>query len=205
MSAEQEFWDTMYARHDRVWSGKANAALVREAAELEPGHALDLGCGEGGDAIWLAQRGWQVTAADISQVALERAAAHAVSAGVADRIDWQWHDLGVSVPSGSFDLVSAHFLHSYGDLPREAILRAAAATVAPGGVLLVVGHADFPPWHETHPGQRLPTPDEVLKALELPDGQWEVLVNEEFQQIQKGPDGQEFSRTNNTLKVRRLQ
>lgn len=203
MTTEQQFWDTKYAQSDQVWSGKPNAVLVRETAELPPGRALDLGCGEGGDAVWLARRGWRVTAADISRIALERAADHAARAGVAELIDFQRHDLGVSFPAGSFDLVSAHFLHSHDHLPRERILRAAAAAVAQGGVLLIVGHAGFPSWHETHADQVLPTPDEVLRSLELPDGQWEVLVSEEFQQLQTGPDGQEFTRTNNTLKVRR--
>ncbi|MFC7713473.1 SAM-dependent methyltransferase [Nonomuraea recticatena] len=187
-----------------MWSGDPNAALVREAADLEPGTALDLGCGEGGDAVWLASRGWRVTATDISRVALERAAAHAKQAGVADRIDWQQHDLGASFPEGSFDLVSAHFLHSPGDMPREKILRFAAGAVAPGGVLLIVGHAGFPSWEpEPHPAVHLPTPQEVLESLELPEGQWEVQRCEEYEREQTAPDGRPGTRLDNILRVRR--
>lgn len=204
-TSDEEFWDTRYRQSDQVWSGNPNAVLVREVTGLEPGSALDLGCGEGADAIWLARQGWRVTAVDISQVALDRAARYAAEADVAGRVDWQRHDLGVSFPAGTFDLVSAHFLHSHGDMPRERILRTAASAVAPGGVLLVVGHAGHPSWeHDPHSGVRLPTPEEVLEALELPDGQWEVLLSEEHQRSQTGPDGRPGTRTDNTLKVRRL-
>ncbi|NLU72943.1 class I SAM-dependent methyltransferase [Streptomyces sp. HNM0575] len=141
-------WDEWYAERDRIWSGRPNDVLVRETEGLRPGRALDLGCGEGADAVWLAGQGWRVTAADISCVALDRAAEHAVEAGVVDRIDWQRHDLGVSFPEGAFDLVSAQFLHSYGDLPREEILRRAADAVAPGGTLLIEGHSGPAPWDD---------------------------------------------------------
>ena len=199
---DQELWDDRYRESERIWSGNPNTVLVREVEGMTPGRALDLGCGEGADAIWLTRRGWQVTAVDISGVALERAARNA--AEVADRIDWQRHDLGTSFPAGSFDLVSAHFLHSPGDMPRERILRTAAGAVAPGGVLLVVGHAGFPPWEENpHPDVHLPTPQEVLDDLDLPDEEWEVLVCEEHERIQNDPSGRPVTRTDNTLKVRR--
>ena len=200
--SDEELWDDRYRESERIWSGNPNTALVREVEDMAPGRALDLGCGEGADAIWLARRGWRVTAVDISGVALERAARNA--AEVADRIDWQRHDLGTSFPAGSFDLVSAQFLHSSGDLPRERILRTAAGAVAPGGVLLVVGHAGFPPWEEhPHPELHLPTPQDVLDDLDLPDEEWEVLVCEEHERIQNDPNGRPVTRTDNTLKIRR--
>nr|WP_238354948.1 class I SAM-dependent methyltransferase [Kribbella sandramycini] len=124
MTTAEEHWDGRYAESTRIWSGKPNAALVAELAGLAPGRALDLGSGEGGDAIWLAQQGWQVTAVDVSPIALGRAAEHAREAGIADRIDWQHHELGKTFPAGTFDLVSAQFLHSDdrpapgGDPPR---------------------------------------------------------------------------------------
>lgn len=149
---DAEMWDDRYRESDRIWSGNPNVVLVREVEGLTPGRALDLGCGEGADAVWLARWGWKVTATDISRVALERAAVHAAEADVADRIDWQWHDLGASFPEGEYDLVSAQFLHSMGDLPRERILRRAALAVAPGGVLLVVGHAGLPLLGSRPPG-----------------------------------------------------
>ncbi|MGW7006058.1 SAM-dependent methyltransferase [Streptomyces sp. NPDC054933] len=203
-SAEQ-LWDARYAQSDQIWSGNPNTVLVRETADLKPGTALDLGCGEGADAIWLAQREWRVTAVDISRVALDRAAKHAAAAGVRDRIDWQQHDLATSFPSGTFDLVSAQFLHSHGDMRRERILRTAASAVAPGGVLIIEGHTGLPTWeHSGHSEVSLPTPDEVIEALQLPEGQWEVLLKEEHERVQTGPDGQLITRTDGSVKIRRL-
>ena len=197
----EDFWDDRYRESDRIWSGNPNAALVREVEALPPGRALDLGCGEGADAIWLARRGWRVTGVDISGVALERAARAAAAVGA---VDWQRRDLGSSFPDGEFDLVSAQFLHSPGDMPRERILRTAAGAVAPGGVLLVVGHAEHPmgehaPDHDVH----LPTAREVLDSLELPEDEWEVQVCEEYERPHTGPDGEPSVRRDTIVKVRR--
>jgi SAM-dependent methyltransferase len=203
MSVREE-WDARYRESERIWSGRPNVELVREVAGLTPGTALDLGCGEGGDAIWLAEQGWRVTAVDVSGVALERAARYAAEKNVADRIDWQRHDLGTSFPAGDFDLVSAQFLYSLAEMPREKILRSAAGAVARGGILLIEGHAGLPPWEEDrHPGVHLPTAREVLEALDLPEGEWEVLVAEEHERSQSAPDGRTVTRTDNTLKIRR--
>lgn len=204
-ASAEEFWDDRYGESEQIWSGDPNTVLVRETSGLTPGRALDLGCGEGADAIWLARRGWRVTAVDISRVALDRAGRHAAEADVADRIDWQQADLATFFPGGIFDLVSAQFLHSRGGLPREEILRTAASAVAPGGVLLVVGHAGWPSC-ESCPDHDVvfPTPEEVLESLELADGQWEVLLSGEHERTQTGPDGQPCTRTDNALKVRRL-
>ncbi|WP_242910437.1 class I SAM-dependent methyltransferase [Actinomadura terrae] len=211
-----EFWDARYAERDQIWSGEPNTILVRETTALPPGTALDLGCGEGADAVWLAGRGWRVTATDVSRVALERAARHAADAGVADRVDLQRHDLAASFPAGAYDLVSAQFLHSPAPLPREEVLRAAAAAVAPGGTLLITGHAGPPPWEHDHDDEHaqhdqhdhhdvdLPTPEEVLASLRLPDGEWEVQLSEEHPRVQNGPDGRPVTRTDNVLKLRRL-
>ncbi|MBO2457059.1 MFS transporter [Actinomadura violacea] len=210
----EEFWDARYGESDRIWSGDPNTVLVREAADLPPGTALDLGAGEGADAVWLAGRGWRVTAVDISRVALERGARHAADAGVGDRVDWQHHDLAVSFPKGEFDLVSAHFLHSPREMPRAEILRSAAAAVAPGGTLLIVGHAGPPPWeqpdhehaggHDHHHDMHLPTPDEVLESLRLPQDAWEVQHSGEHERVQTAPDGETVTRMDNALKLRRL-
>lgn len=197
-----DFWDARYSQSEQIWSGNPNALLVTEATPLEPGTALDLGSGEGGDAIWLAARGWHVTGTDISQVALDRAARHATEAGVADRITWEQHDLGVSFPEGTFDLVSAQFLHSWGDMPRDQILRTAAAAVAPGGILLIVSHAGSAEGHG-HSHVRFPTPQEVLDGLELVDGEWEVLRSEEVERPQTGPADPHGHHADNIVKLRR--
>ncbi|MEU6762638.1 class I SAM-dependent methyltransferase [Streptomyces sp. NPDC046853] len=200
----EAFWDERYDQSDRLWSGEPNAALVRETEGLTPGSALDLGCGEGGDAIWLARQGWRVTASDISRVALGRAAGHADRARVADRVEWQHHDLGVSFPAGRYDLVCAQFLHSLHEMPREQILRNAAAAVSGGGTLLIVGHMGFPAWETApHPGLDFPTPQKVLASLDLPAGQWEVLVCDTHEHPLTAPDGGPSTRTNYTVKLRR--
>jgi SAM-dependent methyltransferase len=199
------YWDTRYAESDAVWSGNANVALVHEVSDLPPGTALDLGCGEGGDAVWLATRGWRVTATDISAVALAKAAAHAAQAGVG--VDFQQHDLGSSFPAGTYDLVSAQFLYPRGDVSREQILRAAVAAVAPGGILLIEGHQDFGPFaeqHRSHGDVAFPEPGEVVAGLRLAQGEWEVLKSETHDRLQNGPDGQPTHRTDSTVKVRRL-
>ena len=203
MSEEQD-WDQRYARSTRIWSGDPNVVLAREVADLPPGSALDLGAGEGADAVWLAQRGWRVTAVDISGVALQRAAAHAAAAGVADRIDFQRRDLGETFPDGTYDLVSAQFLHSYGPLPRMRVLRSAAAAVARGGILLVEGHQDHGPFHHEGQGQVVFRPvEQVVSELGLDAGGWEVLLCETHERSRTGPDGRSARRTDSTVKARR--
>ena len=155
MTDPAEYWEDFYGR-ERRWSGKPNASLQEEVAGLEAGTALDLGCGEGGDAIWLATQGWKVTGTDISQTALDVAAGHAAEAGVT--VAWERHDLSISQPAGTFDLVTTSFLHSKVELPRARILRAAAEAVGPGGTLLVVGPAPSAEHHHVD----LPGLDEVI-------------------------------------------
>jgi len=193
--SHEEAWDARYAESQRVWSGNPNVALVSEISELSPGAALDLGCGEGGDAVWLAKQGWRVTAVDVSGVALARAAQHAADAGVT--IDFQRRDLRESFPDGEFDLVSAQFLHFWEDFDRAKILRRAAVAVAPGGTLLIEGHTDHGP-ADIH----LPTPDEVIASLELGDG-WEVLTSAVHPREQQGQDGTTITRRDATVRLRR--
>lgn len=203
------FWEDFYRDKEQVWSGDPNAVLAHEAASLTPGTALDLGCGEGGDAIWLAGRGWDVTSVDISDTALQRAAARADAVGVSDRITWQRHDLGRSFPDGTFDLVSAQYLHSPVELPNAQILRAAAGAVSPGGTLLIVGHGAFPPWahdHDHHhgPAVHFPAPEENLADLELPADLWDVTRCESVERQAKGPDGRSGTLLDSILMLRRL-
>ena len=132
-------WDERYGASERIWSGEPNGALVAEVADLTAGRALDVGCGEGADAVWLARRGWQVTALDVSQVALDRAERHAREAGV--KVTWVHAGLvEAELPAGGFDLVSAQYavLRRTPDAVAERTL---VDLVAPGGTLLVVHHA----------------------------------------------------------------
>jgi 2-polyprenyl-3-methyl-5-hydroxy-6-metoxy-1,4-benzoquinol methylase len=138
---EPPAWEERYAGEGNVWSGNANPQLVALAAGTNPGSALDVGCGEGGDVIWLAQQGWQVTGADFSRNGLARAARHAEQAGVADRTDWWQVDARTFDAAGrTFDLVTTHYLHPP-DGGMVEVTRKLAGAVAPGGLLLVVGHA----------------------------------------------------------------
>lgn len=176
----EDFWNERYRSSHRVWSGNPNPQLVTEVANLAPGRALDVGCGEGADAIWLAQRGWEVVATDIAGVALERGAEHARDSApeASARIEWRQADLLVRPPEpDSFDLVSAQFMHLPA-APRTRLFRALVASVRAGGTLLVVGH---------HPSDlatgvpRPPMPElfyDADEVAELLDDSWTVVVNE---------------------------
>ncbi len=137
--SDASLWDERYRSADAIWSGDPNPQLVAEVAGLASGTALDIGCGEGADAVWLAERGWHVTAIDISGVALERARSAASNAGVAERIDWRHGDIATWAPERSYDLVSAQFMQLAPSL-RDTVFRSIAAAVAIGGTLLIVGH-----------------------------------------------------------------
>lgn len=198
------FWDELYGARDQVWSGRVNPVLAEVAAELTPGSALDLGCGEGGDAIWLARRGWAVTGVDVSATALGRAMAHAAGEGVAERISWAAHDLERSLPDGPFDLVSAQFFQSPIAFARADTLRRAAALVAPGGSLLLVSHAAMPAWSNHHHDDRvLPTPASELADLGLPADGWDVVRAETAERPGTGPDGQHGTLVDCVVWVRR--
>jgi 2-polyprenyl-3-methyl-5-hydroxy-6-metoxy-1,4-benzoquinol methylase len=138
---EPDSWEERYAGEEKIWSGDPNPQLVAEVTGLTPGTALDVGCGEGGDVIWLARQGWRVTGADFSANGLARAARHAEEAGVADRTDWWQVDARTFAADGrSYDLVTTHFLHPP-DGGMVEVARRLAEAVAPGGHLLIVGHA----------------------------------------------------------------
>lgn len=200
------FWDALYGERPRIWSGSVNRALADTAPALAPGAALDLGCGEGGDSVWLAEAGWQVTGVDISATALERARELAENRGVGDRITWQLLDLAQEFPPGQFDLVSACFLASPVELPRSAVLQRALDAVAPGGTLLLVSHAAPPPWagevQHGH-GPEFRSPDQELAMLDLDDSAWEVLRAEVRSREATGPDGEAAALEDTVVVIRR--
>lgn len=198
------FWEHRYSSRGQVWSGRPNAALEREAADLVPGTALELGSGEGADAVWLAQQGWTVTGVDISPSALALGEATARAADVADAITWVQADLATWTPTGTYDLVSATFLHSPVAFPREEVLRRAAGALAPGGVLLIVGHAGPPPWATEHIGhERFPTPEEVHASLELDATEWDVVTSGIIARAAVGPSGEPAELDDSVLVLRR--
>lgn len=201
------FWETRYGEREQIWSGRPNAALVAEATKLVPGRALDLGCGEGGDSIWLAEQGWTVTAVDISSTAIARATAAAKERGIPDeRISWTVADLASWEPTGAFELVSACFFHSPVDFPRVAVLQRVARAVMQGGHLLVVSHAEAPPWarNHDHDDRHFPGPEEERADLKLEEEYWSVVVSERRSRIATGPDGQQASLDDVVTLVRRL-
>jgi SAM-dependent methyltransferase len=171
-----ETWDERYRSSDRIWSGRPNPQLLQEVPGLPPGRALDVGCGEGGDAIWLAEQGWHVVGVDVSQVALDRAASHAPE--LAGRLTWQQADLVDQPPEPtSFDLVTAHYMHLPPE-PRERMFRGLVAAVRPGGTLLLVAHdvADVHHGPGRHQGAEVYfTTDEVAGYL---GDDWTIEVAE---------------------------
>jgi SAM-dependent methyltransferase len=200
----KEHWEEHYGERERVWSGRVNARLAEIVAPLPAGRALDLGCGEGADAVWLAELGWQVVAVDISDTALARATAEAVTRGVADRIDFQQHDLSQSFPDGTFDLVSAQFLHSKLPLDRTAILQRAAGALRPGGALVIVDHSAPPPWaSKLHHDHYFPSADEVVTALNLPEAEWEKVRMDAVEREATGPGGEPATWIDNVIVLRR--
>lgn len=203
----QEFWDQRYAGQERLWSGRPNPQLVAQASALPPGTALDMGCGEGADAIWLAERGWTVTGVDVSPVGLSRAAEHAVQAGtaIAARMDWLQADLfgEDAEPFGAYELVNSQYLHMPPEV-RERALRRLAGSVAPGGSLLVVSHH---PSDLEIPGLRPNAPELFYTASELAGSldlaRWEIVVESAPERSAHGPDGQRVTIRDAVLHARR--
>ena len=135
---QREDWDRRYAEVENLWAVKPNRFLVGEAEGLEPGRALDLACGEGQNAIWLASLGWDVTGVDFSEVAIARARSRAERDGIS--ADFICADLLSYEPEpGAFDLVLLLYLHVPAD-ERRTVLAKAAAALASGGTFVLVGH-----------------------------------------------------------------
>lgn len=158
-------WDARYGEGDGdMWSGQPNGRLVAEVADLPAGRALDVGCGEGADAIWLARQGWTVTAIDVSDLAVSRAREAAERTGVT--VDWISGDvLRTPLPAGAFDLVSLQ----YPALPKaagEAAVRTLLDAVRPGGVLLAVYH-DLGEEHREHMKERGNDPADYVMLDDL--------------------------------------
>ncbi len=200
--AHDAAWEQRYADSDRSWSGRVNATFAAVAADLEPGRALDVGCGEGADVVWLAAHGWTATGVDVSPTALTRATAAADERGV----DATFALAGDALPDGPFDLVSASFLHSWDpDFPRWEILREAASRVAHGGHLLVVSHAAPPSWVDALPEGAPPMlpPDAELALLDLDPHEWTPLLVELRHRPTTDPQGEPGTHADGVLLLQR--
>ena len=201
---DHDFWEGWYAERDQVWTGNPNPALVDEATGLAPGRALDIGAGEGGDAIWLAARGWTVTAVDIAETACERGrrAAEAAGADIAERITWQAADIVTwAPPARAFDLVAVHYLHLTAD-ERPTAYAACADAVAPGGTLLIVGHhpGDMEDAAQQWGDDRFFTAEQLAAEL---DDDWDVVAADARPRPHRGPDGEERTIRDTVLVARR--
>lgn len=220
------FWDELYSERDRIWSGNVNRAMADVVADLPvsslgadvPLRALDLGCGEGGDAIWLAAAGWDTVGIDISAVAVERAREAAEARELGQQVDFRTADLTTWDDArwatlGGFDLITASFLLSPVEFAREHVLRRAAERLRPGGHLVVVTHGSAPPWsqhydhdetdeapdgddgpshdHHSHAhDEPLATVESELAALDADPQRWETLLAEVRLRDAVGPDGE---------------
>ncbi|MBP2473006.1 SAM-dependent methyltransferase [Crossiella equi] len=187
---DENFWDERYRERERIWSGQPNGTLLVELPGPGRGTALDVGCGEGADAIWLAEQGWRVTGAELSSVALARAEAEAKSRGL--EITWLHADLSSVAPPRRYDLVVLHYfplLKAPGDPAAHRLLEA----VAPGGTLLVVQHDVSqidPNWHGGD--ERVPPIDRFYQPADLAallgEG-WTTHVHETRPRVREAPAG----------------
>lgn len=175
MSIEALEWDARYASERQLWSGRVNALLKQEIEDMKPGTVLDVGAGEGADAIWLAQQGWQVSAVDISRVAIDRAAVAAHKASVNVR----WIVTDVREVGGEYDLVSAFYpvIQKNSDLFKHL-----CSLVKPGGTLLFVHHMPCPDKPRGH-GPNFSKVMSAREVLENLSPEWTV---EKYEAIQRG-------------------
>jgi SAM-dependent methyltransferase len=200
-----KFWDDRYGSMPTLWSGHVNAVVRTETEALSPGVALDVGCGEGGDALWLAERGWQVEGVDVSQVALDRAARRVVEAGpeIAGRLTWTRRDLmSWRPPTESYDLVTVSFMHLPGG-DRAAVYAALSEAVAVGGTFLVGAHSplDIGVVPRPEDPDLYFTPEDLAAGL---DARWEVVTAEVRARPGRHPEGGDVVLHDTVLRARRL-
>jgi SAM-dependent methyltransferase len=185
-------WDERYSGAGFEWKTEPNQFVAAELGDLEPGRALDLAAGEGRNSVWLAERGWQVTAVDFSRVGLEKGRKLSAARGVQDGlIDWVVADLlDYEPPRRGFDLVLIAYLH-LDAASRATVLGRAAAAVAPGGTLLVVGH-DLANLTEGTGGPQYPGVLYTAEALraELAAAGLHVLRAEQVRRVVRKDDGE---------------
>lgn len=196
-SFDKTYWDQIWQGDRAVSMGASstNPHLIREIGDLTPGTALEAGCGAGAEAIWLAQQGWQVTAADVSADALAIASARAAAGGVADQVTWVEADLSTWEPDVQYDLVTTHYAHPA--MPQLEFYDRIASWVAPTGTLLIVGHLHHDHGsahgHGGDPGDSEPPASASATAAgitsRLDPAVWDVVTAQESQRTMTGPGG----------------
>jgi 2-polyprenyl-3-methyl-5-hydroxy-6-metoxy-1,4-benzoquinol methylase len=194
-SFDRDYWEDLWARTlvthaDVVASKPPSAYLTDELADLDPGRALDAGCGHGAETLWLAGHGWRVTALDFSASALDhgRDTAGKLGAELARRIDWMEADLGRWSPEpAAYDLILCLYVHVAGDV--EELVRRMASGVAPGGTLFMAGQRPIDPATGQPSAAAAQTQVSVEQAMAaLGGGEWEIVIAEERVRTQ-GPSG----------------
>lgn len=201
------FWETRYAMNGQVWSGLPNQALTKALEDIPPGYALDVGCGEGADALWLAERGWTVDGIDLSPTAIEHARSHADKKG-ASRASFEAANFMSWSATGrkKYDLVVACFLHARDETSRLEMLNHALKQVAPNGRFLVVSHAGSHPkaprGHAGHRHERA-SPEGERAALGLSDSEWHTEIASIQSREVAGLEGTWVSMEDSVLLVRR--
>jgi SAM-dependent methyltransferase len=211
-SFDKEYWDQIWHgdRAGAMAAGRPNPHLLRQVGDLAPGTALDAGCGAGAEAIWLAARGWQVTAADIATAALAHAAERAAAAGVAGRVRWVEADLSTWRPDTRYDLVTTHYAHPA--TPQLDFYDRIADWVAPGGTLLIVGHLHHGSaaghGHGQGHGETEPPASASVTAADITArfdlAEWEVVTAEQSHRPLTGPDGRAVSIHDVVVRATRL-
>lgn len=180
---DRPYWEQHWQQaHRSAAEAAPNPYLIRETSDLKPGTALDAGCGEGSEARWLAEQGWNVTAADISAEVLARAGQ------VPSRVDWVQADLTVWTPGRQFDLVMTHYAHP--SIPQLAFYDRIAEWVAPGGTLLIVGHLHGA-GHGHHPAEASATAANITARLD--SAKWAIVTADEQARTLTAPDGRSVS------------
>lgn len=193
-SFDKQYWDERWTHPGHIDSMRTNPPnphLVSETRDLRPGTALDAGCGAGTEAIWLAGRGWRVTAVDIAADALARAGERAVELDVDGHIRWVQGDLSTWVAETPFDLVTTHYAHP--SIPQLDFYDRTASWVAPGGTLLVVGHLHT---HDHDQAEHPPSAASVRAddvVVRLDPAEWEIATATEPQRTATGPGGREVT------------